>query len=158
MGRSKTSKQTLNAAQKRARAIELRKQGLTYAMIAADIGCSRTAAFKYVAKELQELRERCSADIEDLRRLELERLEEAHRLALGLATKGKSQAIKVRALNEVVKISARRSALLGLDSPQRHQIGGDPDSPPISIEDVATAKERGLAKAKGWRKGRRGGG
>ena len=69
--------QTESAANRRIKALELRKSGATYAAIANALGVSRTQAFDDIQRSLLELNQLEKTTVEELRRLELERLDMA---------------------------------------------------------------------------------
>jgi AraC-like DNA-binding protein len=104
----KTSPATIEAKERAARALELRKTGETFATIAQRVGYrSQQAAHDAVRRALDEvLRE----PAEQLRALELERLE-----ALWRAHYSNALAGDLPALAACLKLMERRARLLGLD-------------------------------------------
>ena len=111
-GESKASEKRIAAAERQARAIELRKAGLGYAAIARQLGYGGpSGAYGAIMTALRAL---TREPAQELRELELARLDD---LLLGLwadARKG-----NVAKIDRVLKIMARRAALLGLDAPTR---------------------------------------
>jgi hypothetical protein len=109
-GKDRTGKNPAEIAERRRRALDLRKAGATYDAIAREMGLSGSgAAFKIVKNALKAT---YREPAEDVRKLELERLD---RLTLALwkrAQNGESEAI-----DRVLKLMDRRAKLLGLDAP-----------------------------------------
>ncbi|MDL4812798.1 hypothetical protein [Actinomadura opuntiae] len=108
-GEDAASARRVEAAQKRARALELRKAGATYDQIAQQVGFSnRGTAQRAVVTALREI---TAEPARDVLALELERLDA---MLLGLwpdARRGDQQAI-----DRVLRIQERRARYLGLDS------------------------------------------
>lgn len=100
-------------------ALEMRKAGATYAHIAQVLNITETAARKAVLRALARLNEKVSESAEEVRRLELERLD-----ALLAALWGKAQAGDGAAIDRVLRIMERRARLLGLDAPERIEQSG----------------------------------
>lgn len=119
----------------RARAVEatrLRAEGVPYREIADRLGYpSENAANKAVLGLLR----RTEADVvADLRALEAERLDHLTRVTLeGIAASVSSpQGLSPPLVSVAVRISERRARLLGLDSPERVEVG-----PPVDIDAMA---------------------
>lgn len=106
------SAKRIAAAERQAKALTLRKGGVTYEEIATKLDyASASGARKAV---LSALRQIVSEPAEDLRQIELTRLDA---LLLGLwpqASKG-----VLGAVDRVLKVMERRSAYLGLDAPKK---------------------------------------
>jgi len=111
-GEPKTSEKRIAAVERQGRALELRKAGLGYAAIARQLGyAGPSGAHKAIMGALRAVTREPARELVDL---ELARLDD---LLLGLwadARKG-----NVAKIDRVLKIMARRAALLGLDAPQR---------------------------------------
>ncbi|MEM0953315.1 MAG: hypothetical protein AAGI24_04165 [Pseudomonadota bacterium] len=102
------------AADRRLQALEMRKMGMTYDAIAKQLEITPSAAHKAVRKALEQVQRLSDETAEELRAIELERL---NRMQTGLwqkATSGSAQAV-----DKVLKIMERRSKLLGLDAPTK---------------------------------------
>ena len=111
-GESKASEKRIAAAERQARAIELRKAGLGYAAIARQLGYGGpSGAYGAIMTALRAL---TREPAQELRELELARLDD---LLLGLWTDARRGS--VAKVDRVLKIMARRAALLGLDAPTR---------------------------------------
>lgn len=115
--------------EKRWQYLDLRKQGLSYYQIAQRFGVSETAVSHTVKGALAELIEISKEDAEEVRQLELERLDEMLQGIWNRATTG-----DVAAVDRVVKLMERRAKYSGLDAPTRGEITGK-DGGPIEITD-----------------------
>jgi len=111
-GESKASANRISAAERQVQALALRKAGIGYAAIARQLGyAGPSGAYKAIMTALHAL---TREPAEELRTLELARLDD---LLAGLwAAARQGNVLKV---DRVLKIMARRAALLGLDAPQR---------------------------------------
>lgn len=119
MGKSIAAPEKVRAASKRLRAVELRKLGFTYQKIADQMGISRTAAHKLVTKALIDIRERTNESTEELRTLELIRLDEYQlRVAQEIQKSGKP----LPAIDRALRIMERRAKILGLDAPAQFAV------------------------------------
>jgi hypothetical protein len=130
---------SVTAAEKDARALELRRAGLSYRQIAAQMGVSVGAAYKYVTRGLDRTR-REPADA--LRDLEVERLDQLQLEALRVLrrrhflvqggevvtrTNPATGAVEellddgpsLAAIRTLLAVQERRAKLLGLDAPAR---------------------------------------
>ena len=127
----------IDAAERDAKALELRKDGLTYTQIAERLGISRSTAHKHVTRGLHRTRQEPA---EELRRLEAERLNQlwAEAMAVlrrrhllvqsGKVVKGDDgQPITddgpvLQATTTLLRVMERRARLFGLDAPARHEV------------------------------------
>lgn len=112
MSESKYSAQKLRASTKYAKALELRRNGFTYAQIGDALGVSKQNAYKTVQKALNQDIAMSSEDREQVRKLELDRcdyMQQAHWDKAMAGDEGKTLII--------LKIMERRAKLLGLDAP-----------------------------------------
>ncbi len=113
----------------RAVALNLRKQGFDYRLIAdkltklmhpkGDKRVSARTAYEYVQAELLALRQQTEMDAQSIRDLELERCD-----ILLASLHRKINKGDVGAVMAAVKIMERRSRLLGLDAPTRSEVVG----------------------------------
>jgi hypothetical protein len=110
---STTSPRRLLAADRRARAVALRREGRTIAEVARLLDVSTTMTRKYLLSAIDELNATCLDDVEALRALELERLEVLHRTwwprALGLngnRPNGRAARVVLTALDRRMRCSA----------------------------------------------------
>ena len=111
-----------SAVERRAQALELRKRGMSYRQIGQELGVSRNTAHRYVTEELDELRAETRASAEQLRDLELERLDQYLARLQPKIEDGDEKAIAT-----ALRVQERRAKLTGLDAPQRTEvtIGGE---------------------------------
>lgn len=106
---SKTSRRRIEAAEKRARALELRKAGASFDQIAQQVGYgSRGRAYEAVMQGLAEV---TLEPAEELLKVELQRLD-----AMQVGLWGKARVGDVQAVAAVLKVMERRAKLLGLDN------------------------------------------
>lgn len=109
-------------AEKRALALSLAKTGIPYEAIAKEIAkrygsCSKTRAWQYVQESLREI---VAEEVEDLRRLDGERLNTLfEKTYTALLNKPKPEWVMA-----AVKVLERRARLFGLDAPLKHELGG----------------------------------
>lgn len=121
-------------------ALDLRIQGLTYSRIGAAMGVSEMRAHQLVAAALKRREESSFEKIDQIRRIELERLDQAVQTVIEILEKGTSivvtkdgdvvevmdSELRLKAIDRLTKISERRSKLVGLDAPasSEHTIKG----------------------------------
>ncbi len=107
-----TSPAKIAAASRRRDAVELRMMGRTYGEIGAALGVSRPHAFRLVSAEIGRMAAEAQEATNALRALELDRLDAAQ-----VAIWDRVTNVDFDAIDRLLKISARRCALLGLDRP-----------------------------------------
>lgn len=100
--------------QNRREIMAMRRSGLTFDVIAHAKGVTKQRIHQIVKDELVKLSKEMAGETECLRALEIDRLD---RLLAGLWKK--AQDGDLDAVDRALKISARRSAMLGLDDPTR---------------------------------------
>ena len=103
-------------AQRRSYAVDRRIGGITYQRIADELGITRQSVWDLVTKELDKLNERTAESAQELRRLEVERLD-VMLAALWAAVLGGD----VFAIDRAIKIQDRRAKLLGLDAKEKYE-------------------------------------
>lgn len=106
-------------------AVEMRTRGHTYQQIADACGVSMSAAYKAVCTYLEQTRAIAREAAEEVRRLELDRLDRM------LAAFGpRAEDGDVQAADRVLRIQERRAKLLGLDAPaeSRTTVDAHPDT------------------------------
>ena len=109
-------------------ALELRRMGLGYEAIGAQLGLGKSQAHRLVQAALADCREQVTAHADELRSEELSRLDGMLQGLWPRARKGEAAAV-----DRVLKIGERRAKLLGLDAPTRTALqGGGDDAPPIT--------------------------
>jgi hypothetical protein len=97
-------------------ALALRKAGLTYQAIADAIGVTKNAAWKLVGVALKET---IQEPADELRTLELERLDALSEVLWPMAMAG-----DLHAHDRYIRLMERRAKLLGLDAPVRKELTG----------------------------------
>jgi hypothetical protein len=113
-GQQKTGQQALAAAERQRQALALRQAGADYRSIAAQLGfCNPGNAYRAVRAALRRAVEPSARVV---RHLEAARLD---RLLLAVWKAATASPPDLEALDRVLKIMARRAALLGLDAPAR---------------------------------------
>ena len=110
MARVKTSKKRIRNREHVGQALELRKAGASYQKIGDALGLTRQRAFQLVSEGLGELNATCAQGADDVRRLELERLDA---ILLSLYP----QRGNPRVADTILRTMERRAKLLGLDAP-----------------------------------------
>lgn len=106
------------AAERRAKAVEMRKLGFTYQKIGDELGVSLAGAHKTVMTALKQLNEQTAEGAEEIRRLELERLDEW----LVRVAKEIQNGRALPAIDRGIRIMDRRAKLLGLDAPTKLEV------------------------------------
>jgi orotate phosphoribosyltransferase-like protein len=100
----------------RREALELRKQGMTYAQIGVGLQCSTSNAHKLVTTAIAEIPREAALDVRELELARLDVMQDALWLQVL-----KGDAVAIRA---VIRIMQRRAAMLGLDAPRQTEIWG----------------------------------
>lgn len=113
MARGK-SKEQAKIIPREIQALELRKAGFSYRDIGSKLGCSHEQARQDVMSELKSLAALRQHEAQELRELELERLDVLQKGLEPMAAVGNPQAVIA-----MLKVMERRSKLLGLDAPQQ---------------------------------------
>lgn len=125
----------LLVAERRRKAFALRKGGASYQEIADALGVSVSTANAYVLEVLKQLREQVKEDAEEIKALELMRLDQ-----MWLALEGQIRKGHLQAIEKGIKVMERRSKFLGLDSPVKTAITN-----PDGSESPLNAAAAGLA-------------
>jgi DNA-binding CsgD family transcriptional regulator len=111
---SRSSRRLVVAAERERQALDLRRGGLRYREIGEALGCSLSAAYGAVSRALSRIAAETDERAEELRALELVRLDALLRPMFEKAIAGDLQAV-----DRVLRIGERRARLLGLDAPAR---------------------------------------
>ncbi len=126
---SKTSPRKMRAKEREVEALNLRKSGATYDQIGKALGITTQGAYKAIIRSLKRLNEQNSESSEELRRLEVERLDRMLVAIWPQVLNGNQGAV-----DRAIKISERRAKLLGLDAPTRADITSNNDKiTPIGV-------------------------
>ena len=104
------------AKQRERDALDLRTRGYTYERIAEALGISTSGAADSVKRALQALKAETQEKAEEVRDLELRRLDRMLEIAQTAADQG-----ELAAIDRVLRIQERRSKYLGLDAPTRSE-------------------------------------
>jgi DNA-binding CsgD family transcriptional regulator len=152
MGKSTNSADRVRARDREAQALELRKAGATYAMIAERLEMSESGARKAVTRVLQRLIGTATESAEEVRRLELERLD-AMLLAIAPQVRGGN----LGAIDRALRIMERRAKMLGTDAPSKVAPTTPDGAEPWSLDGLSAAEvaavraevERLMGKAEG---------
>jgi hypothetical protein len=115
MARGKKNDQ-INIEDRRRKAFELRKGGASYRAIAQQLDCDVRTAFNDVDKELKGVIALNTHNTEELRQIELERLD---RMLLSITAQ--VNAGHLGAIDRALRIGLRRAQLQGLDAPVKVQ-------------------------------------
>lgn len=115
--RRETAKSMTLAKQRERDALDLRTKGFTYDRIAEALGISRAGAAECVRRALAALKVETEEKAEEVRDLELRRLDRMLQIAEAAAESG-----DISAIDRVLRIQERRSKYLGLDAPARAEI------------------------------------
>lgn len=102
-------------AERDAEAAELRSQGLTFKQIADTLGIDIHSAYDAVQRALRAI---VQEPAEELRRLELDRLDTLQRAAMDILERSPDMGA-LQAVDRLLRISESRRKLLGLDAPTR---------------------------------------
>lgn len=115
--RQKTVAPVVKATAWHRQAVELRTRGFTFAQIGEACGVTTQAAHWAVCKYLEETRAISREGAEEIRRLELDRLDRI------LATIGpQAEGGDLAAVDRVLRLQERRAHLLGLDAPKASSV------------------------------------
>lgn len=108
------------AAERRQRAMELRKQGKTYRAIAKDLGIGEAQAYRDVSAVIKVINQRSQETAIEHQRLELERLEMAMEAIATQVEKG-----HLGAVDRWLRLCESRRKLLGLDAPAKTEVNSN---------------------------------
>jgi len=117
---SKTSARKLTARERENRALELRMTAATYSQIGQALGISEAGAYKAVIRALGKLNAKVMENAEELRTLEVQRLDSLFITMYAQAKSGHQGAV-----DRCLRIMERRAKLLGLDAPTKQDITSD---------------------------------
>lgn len=117
--------QHIEKLERQARAVALRKMGFSYTEIAKDLDVTKQAAFAYVKEAIAELKDEIREDSEDVKELELQRLDamlvRLWRSAMPSPQPGSNYIPEpdTKSMKLILEVMDRRSRLMGLDAAQR---------------------------------------
>lgn len=116
---SKTTPRKLTTQEQRTQGLAMRLAGYTFTQIGDNLGITDSAAHKLIMKALDETAVSNADQATALRQLEIERLDRA-----GVAIEKAVRDGHLGAIDRWIRISERRSKLLGLDAPVRTELSG----------------------------------
>ena len=119
----KSRPRNLVAIQRTGQALEMRAQGHTYLQIGQALGITAPSAHELVMRELEREAERNAGKADLLRELENQRMDELWALAFAKARTGDKE--QLPGILAALRVSERRSKLLGLDAPVKQEVVGD---------------------------------
>lgn len=122
----------------REQALALRIGGATYRAIARAMGISPSTAHDYVTEGLNEVEQRNDEATEEVRRLELQRLDAIFLKLWPKPPQGSSTIPKLdpRTADTLLRVMERRAKLLGLDAPTKWE-GSGPGGGPLPLAAAA---------------------
>lgn len=121
--------------QRTAQAVQMRLRGKSYSEIGAVLGITKQAAHQLVTAAFEEMRTQTAEDTEQLRQIELARLEELHDRFMPLTQAAEDPVLidaAKKAADIVLKAAERRAKLLGLDAPTKSEVSGKDGQPLIA--------------------------
>lgn len=115
-----TSSRVVRARERESQAVQLRIAGVSYEAIAQRLGMTPAGAYKAVKRALRRVIEKTTEDAEELRRLEIGRLDRLLLAVWPLATGRQPGAAgpDLGAVDRALRIIERRCELLGLNAPK----------------------------------------
>jgi hypothetical protein len=146
MPHSNNSPERASTAERRTRALELRKEGKTFAEIGRAMGFTEQRAHRVVTEELQRLNADRAEQAAEVTRLELERLDGLWAGVWESAKGGDGPAI-----DRALAIMARRARLLGLDKAEKRELTGAGGGALRFALEEAVAADRELDEWEGGR-------
>jgi transcriptional regulator len=118
----------------RARALHLRRGGLTFEEIGADLGCDEKRARRLCSDAMEDAREQVATAAKELRAVEVSRLDAMLNSVWDAAMRG-----NLNVIDRIIKIMERRAKLLGLDVVER--------TTEFSAEEIAMEAQRAIQQA-----------
>ncbi len=126
----------ISAAERRAKALELRKHGMPYRAIGAQLGISEAQAHNDVQRALQALAALELDSAAEYRTMELERLDTLT-VASARVLSAAGDGMRLAAIDRLLRISESRRKLLGLDAPAKTAFT-NPDGTPAAYAELRT--------------------
>ncbi len=114
---SKASPRRMRARDREVQALNLRKSGATYEQIGKALEITTQGAYKAIIRSLRKLNEKNSEGADELRRLEVERLDRMLAAIWSQVISGNQGAI-----DRALRIGERRAKLIGLDAPTKQEV------------------------------------
>lgn len=118
MHKSRTSPVVIDKRERAVQALELRKAGISYDLIAQRLNYSnRTAAYRAVSRLLEATEKEAS---NDLREVELRRLDDLF-LSVYQKARNNNDPLQLQAVDRCLRIMERRAKIAGIDAPEKTQ-------------------------------------
>lgn len=127
----KQAARSLRTSERTARAVELRRKGLSFRAIGKALGCDARTAQRRVDAALDEIRQETAEHADRLVEIELIRFDRMVEKLERLLNSRDPETV-ARAVRELIRVSARRARLLGLDAPERAEVSG-PQGAPVTL-------------------------
>lgn len=147
MPRRKAGIESAEIAQRQIVALELRKSGYSYRRIAMQLNISLSQAWTDVTSELKRLSEISLESADELRQMELERLDMGIKGVMPFLEAGSAPHAMA-----LVKLIAEKAKLLGLYAPEKHEFStwedraiADIKAGNLTYEDLTSAFDSDLA-------------
>lgn len=115
--RTPSSAQSVRAAERQAKALELRRQGKSYQEIATVLKVTPTTVSTYVRQALEELRRSTEETTKEVFAIEAQRLDYITEKAFEAVEAGEKGAI-----DTFIRVLKRRAEMFGIDAPKRAEI------------------------------------
>ena len=153
----------ITATERQRQAVDLRLQGLSYQQVGDELGIGKQEAYNLVSRALKQNRKELAESVEDVREMELAKLDKLDRKLWELLDQGGGELVtteegigaqgpisKVRVqrpgiggvIDRLLAVQKRRADILGLDSASKHEVTG-PEGGPIQLTDIARIVKRG---------------
>lgn len=127
---------------RRSKAIALRVAGKNFREIAKELGVSLAVAHHDVRTILEDVGEEVSEAREEAVKVEIERLDHWLSIVTDVLESQAEPETTLKAVDRAVKISERRSKLLGLDAPTKQEVVGK-----LDVTEATPAKAREVMSA-----------
>ena len=137
-----TATTAIERAERRSRAVDLRREGLTLMEVANELGVSVYTAWNDIQTAVRDIPKE-EADL--LRRQEADRLDNLQRAVWDDAIAG-----DLHAVDRVLKIIERRCRLLGLDAPTRIECPAADLDLGAAVRDLVAAARGNIVEGGGW--------
>jgi|TARA_Y100000593_G_C4279956_1_gene322230 hypothetical protein len=113
----KTKSRMVKAKDREKQVLELRRAGFSYEVIGKQVGMSRAGAYKCVKRHMDKIDNECTDLADDVRQLELQRLDEITSTIWPYVIQGQTQYI-----DRILKVMDRRAKYLGIDAPEKQEV------------------------------------
>jgi IS30 family transposase len=115
----------LSSAEKKAKAVELRRKGYQFKEIGRELGVTEGRAHQIISEECKRWRDNSQEAVEDLRQFEAMELEELRKHLWQMIDNAEDPAALTPALiDKFLKLQERRAKLFGLDAPEKKELAG----------------------------------